>query len=73
VFQQSDGLLQGAELSKPDYRDGPVQVKRWGTQYLSGFALLDLISAQVFFGPDPNVEDDATGCANEAKSGAFVC
>jgi hypothetical protein len=36
VFQQSDGLLQGAELSNPDYRDGSVQVKRWGTQYFHG-------------------------------------
>jgi len=33
MFQQSDGALQGAELSNPDYRDGSVQVKRWGTQY----------------------------------------
>src|SRR4029077_20894487 len=33
VFQQFDGLLQGAELSNPDYRDGSAQVKRWGTQY----------------------------------------
>jgi len=36
VFQQSDGILQGAELSNPDYRDGSVQVKRWGTQYFHG-------------------------------------
>jgi hypothetical protein len=27
VFQQFDGTLQGAELSKPHYRDGHVQVK----------------------------------------------
>jgi hypothetical protein len=27
VFQQSDSTLQGAELSKPHYRDGHVQVK----------------------------------------------
>src|SRR5215510_3501477 len=33
VFQQSDGLLQGAELSNPHDRDGRVQGKRWGTQY----------------------------------------
>jgi hypothetical protein len=33
VFQQPDDLLQGAELPNPDYRDGSVQVKRWGTQY----------------------------------------
>jgi len=33
VCQQFDGLLQRAELSNPDYRDGSVQVKRWGTQY----------------------------------------
>src|SRR5438552_4388774 len=36
VFQQSDGLLQGAELSDPHDRDGRVQVKRWGTQYFHG-------------------------------------
>src|SRR5213080_699498 len=36
VFQQSDGPLQGAELPNPDYRDGSVQVKRWGTQYFHG-------------------------------------
>jgi hypothetical protein len=36
VFQQFDGLPQGAELPNPDYRDGPVQVKRWGTQYFHG-------------------------------------
>src|SRR5207244_10484814 len=36
VFQQSDGLLQGAELSNPHYRDGRVQVKRWRTQYFHG-------------------------------------
>jgi hypothetical protein len=33
VCQQFDGLPQGAELSNPDYRDGSVQVKGWGTQY----------------------------------------
>jgi hypothetical protein len=33
VFQEFDGFLQGAELSNPDYRDGSVQLKRWGTQY----------------------------------------
>src|SRR6476660_2457662 len=33
VCQQFDGLPQGAELPNPDYRDGSVQVKRWGTQY----------------------------------------
>jgi hypothetical protein len=33
VFQQFDGLPQGAKLPSPDYRDGRVQVKRWGTQY----------------------------------------
>ena len=27
VFQQSDGPLQGAELSNPHYRDGHVQIK----------------------------------------------
>ena len=27
VFQQSDGPLQGAELSDPHYRDGQAQVK----------------------------------------------
>jgi hypothetical protein len=36
VCQQFDGLPQGAELPNPDYRDGSVQVKRWGTQYLHG-------------------------------------
>ena len=36
VFQQFDGLPQGAELPNPDYRDGPVQVKQWGTQYFHG-------------------------------------
>jgi hypothetical protein len=36
VFQQFDGLPQGAELPSPDYRDGSVQVKRWGTQYFHG-------------------------------------
>jgi hypothetical protein len=35
VFQQFDGLPQGAELPNPDYRDGPVQVKRWGAQYFN--------------------------------------
>jgi hypothetical protein len=34
VFQQFDGLPQGAELSNPDDRDGSVQVERWRTQYL---------------------------------------
>jgi len=34
AFQQFDGLLQGAEFSNPDYRDGSAQVERWGTQYL---------------------------------------
>src|SRR5205085_4096916 len=29
VFQQFDGLPQGAELRNPDYRDGSVQVTRW--------------------------------------------
>src|ERR1700733_13848808 len=33
VCQLFDGLPQGAELPNPDYRDGSVQVKRWGTQY----------------------------------------
>jgi hypothetical protein len=36
VFQQFDGLPQGAELPSPDHRDGRVQVKRWGTQYFHG-------------------------------------
>ena len=27
MFQQSDGHLQGAELSNPHYRDGHVQIK----------------------------------------------
>src|SRR6266404_880756 len=36
VFQQFDGLPQSAELRNPDYRDGPAQVKRWGTQYFHG-------------------------------------
>jgi hypothetical protein len=36
VFQQFDGLPQGAELRNPDYRDGSVQVKRWGMQYFHG-------------------------------------
>src|SRR5512138_3092916 len=36
VFQQSDGLLQGAELSNPHDRDGRVQVERWGTQDFHG-------------------------------------
>ena len=33
VFQQFDGLRQGAELRNPDYRDGSVQVERRGMQY----------------------------------------
>src|SRR5262245_1690177 len=36
VFQQSDGLLQRAELSNPHDRDGRVQGKRWGTQDFHG-------------------------------------
>src|SRR5580704_19609303 len=36
VFQQFDGLPQGAELPNPDDRDGPMHVKRWGTQYFHG-------------------------------------
>jgi hypothetical protein len=36
VFQQFDGLPQGAELSNPDYRDGRVQGKRWGTHDFHG-------------------------------------
>jgi hypothetical protein len=36
VCQQFDGLPQGAELPNPDYRDGSVQVKRWGTQDFHG-------------------------------------
>lgn len=36
VFQQFDCLPQGPELRNPDDRDGPVQVKRWGMQYLNG-------------------------------------
>ena len=36
VCQQFDGLPQGAEWPNPDYRDGSVQVKRWGTQYFHG-------------------------------------
>jgi hypothetical protein len=36
VFQQFDGFPQGAELRYPDYRDGSVQVKRWGMQYFHG-------------------------------------
>ena len=36
VCQKFDGLPQGAELPNPDYRDGSVQVKRWGTQYFHG-------------------------------------
>ena len=35
VFQQSDGPLQGAELSNPHYRDGHVQLKRWGAQHFN--------------------------------------
>jgi hypothetical protein len=35
VFQQFDSPLQGAELSNPHYRDGHVQVKRWGAQYFN--------------------------------------
>ena len=27
IFQQSDGPLQGSELSNPHYRDGHVQIK----------------------------------------------
>jgi hypothetical protein len=34
MCQQFDGFPQGAELPNPDYRDGSVQVKRWGTQDL---------------------------------------
>jgi hypothetical protein len=33
VCQQFDGFPQGPELPNPDYRDGSVQIKRWGTQY----------------------------------------
>jgi hypothetical protein len=36
VFQQFDGLPQGTQLPSPDYRDGRVQVKRWGTQDFHG-------------------------------------
>ena len=36
VFQQVDGLPQGAELPSPDHRHGRVQIKRWGSQYLHG-------------------------------------
>jgi hypothetical protein len=36
VFQQFDGLPQGAELPNPDDRDGSVQVKRREIQYLYG-------------------------------------
>jgi hypothetical protein len=36
ICQQFDGLLQGAELPNSDYRDGSVQVKRWGTQDFHG-------------------------------------
>src|SRR5437762_10096260 len=36
VCQQFEGLPQSAELPNPDYRDGSVQVKRWGTQYFHG-------------------------------------
>jgi len=36
VFQQLDGLLQGAELRSPDYRDGRVQVKSRRTQDFHG-------------------------------------
>ena len=36
VCQQIEGLLQGAELPNPDYRDGSVKIKRWGTQYFHG-------------------------------------
>jgi len=36
VCQQFDGFLQGAELPNPDYRDGSVQVKRWGMQDFHG-------------------------------------
>jgi len=36
VCQQFDGLPQGAELPNPDYRDGSVQIERWGTQYFHG-------------------------------------
>jgi len=36
VCQLFDGLPQGAELPNPDYGDGSVQVKRWGTQYFHG-------------------------------------
>jgi len=35
MFQQSDGPLQGAELSNPHYRDGHVQLKRWGAQHFN--------------------------------------
>jgi hypothetical protein len=38
VFQEFDGLPQSSELPNPDYRDGPVQVKRWGTQDFHGIA-----------------------------------
>jgi hypothetical protein len=36
VFQQFDGLPRGTELPNPDYRDGSVQVKRWGAEYFHG-------------------------------------
>jgi hypothetical protein len=36
VCQQFDGLPQRAELRNSDYRDGSVQVNRWGTQYFHG-------------------------------------
>ena len=36
VFQQFDGLRQGAKLPSPDDRDGRVQVKRWRPQYFHG-------------------------------------
>src|SRR5437764_5852782 len=35
MFQQSDGPLQGAELSNPHYRDGHVQIKRWRAQHFN--------------------------------------
>src|SRR5690242_18526969 len=35
LFQQFDGLLQGAELSNAHYGDRHAQLKRWGAQHFN--------------------------------------
>src|SRR5438067_2273905 len=61
MFQKSDGPLQGAELSNPHYRDGHVQLKRWGAQHF------DFIERIVPGNKSRWQQPDSISCLNERQ------